>query len=211
MEFLRDGGEIRTMLYTDSTYEDDDIKIGEISSYPFGETAEMTVVRKTGEIHLLKLRSPVCAKLTVQYDRKDLPLDEASDGYLTLNLDEMPEKFTLRLKFSVKAELHECEIDGKKVDFGQYGPVLLTAEILDDTDFDTLCDPLAPREKLEKASAFYLERLKKLSIPRGAVLKPVKADGAKIAFSADGVLFKDYASAGRANRAIYTTYINVLE
>lgn len=204
MVFIRRSDTIETLLYTNSDYEDDDIRLVMTSGYPYTESAAIDVINKTRKVRKIRIRVPDRIGLTVFHDGRSVGMNH--NGFIDISLNELPCHIVLNLSFELKAKLIPVVIDGQKYFYGEYGNILLAAET-DCPKPDIPSENTKSKEFKTAISDYYFDKLSSLSINSNAVLTFSGCDDCHISFMADELEFKDFASAGRREGRAFTVYV----
>ena len=198
------------MLYTGCEYSDDDVKICEKSIYPYGNRAEIKVEKTGISLKTLRLRTPENAGMSVRIDGQDFT--ETQDGYIVLDLEKLPEKFTIDVDFDIKPVLNLVDIDGKKFAYGEYGCLLLAEEF--DCP-DCTVDDGRDAENKKLVTGFYLDIVRnnsKIRLQRDEKLSETDSfELYRTDFTAGDKRFTDFASAGREDGKAFTVFVPVAE
>lgn len=210
LTFRRAGDTLESMLYTGCEYSDDDVKICEKSIYPYGNRAEIKVEKTGISLKTLKLRTPENAGMSVHIDGQNFT--ETQDGYIVLDLEKLPEKFTIDVDFDIKPVLNLVDIDGKKYAYGEYGCLLLAEEF--DCP-DCTVDDGRDAENKKLVTGFYLDIVRnnsKIRLQRDEKLSETDSfELYRTDFTAGDKRFTDFASAGREDGKAFTVFVPVAE
>lgn len=210
LTFRRAGDTLESMLYTGCEYSDDDVKICEKSIYPYGNRAEIKVEKTGISLKTLRLRTPDNAGMSVHIDGQIFT--DIQDGYIVLDLEKLPEKFTVDIDFDIKPVLNLVDIDGKKYAYGEYGCLLLAEEF--DCP-DCTVDDGRDAENKKLVTGFYLDIVRnnsKIRLQRDEKLSETDSfELYRTDFTAVDKRFTDFASAGREDGKAFTVFVPVAE
>lgn len=125
-EFLyyADDNEIIPMIYADSVFENENVKIIQTTKYPESGTIEFDItIKKKSK---LKLRKPLwCSESVIYIDGKKAGLD-CIDGYYTVDLTG--ERIHIIYEMEMCVRIEEAQILGADFVSVSYGPILMASD-----------------------------------------------------------------------------------
>lgn len=122
MLYYADGECIIPMIYCDSVYEDETVKISQHTNYPYDFTLKFDVEYKSEPMRVLKLRIPSWCEKHHASSEGDIRILREKDGYI-----EAVGSGRIELTFECEVKKEEGIINGKEYASFAYGPILLAA------------------------------------------------------------------------------------